>query len=215
MRVCVVHRADGAEVVRRRSTRRADDDHEPQDRTSRRRRGAGLSDLPELKPYLEAAWDALPPNTEWLVWQYRGRGINLRTQFERIIKRAGLVPWERLFQNLRASRETELMAKFPAKDVAAWIGHSVPVAMKHYAMATDDNFLRASSEPSVKSGSICGSKNGSITSGSTPSLVRQRNEKTPNPCESWVLMAVDGSVGCHQWAMRGSNPDIHFVRVAL
>ena len=49
----------------------------------------------------------------------------------------------RLFHNLRASCETELMARWPAKDVSAWLGNSVPVAMRHYAMATDANFLAA------------------------------------------------------------------------
>jgi len=35
-----------------------------------------------------------------------------------------------------ASRETELLARFPSKDVSAWLGNSVPVALRHYAMAT-------------------------------------------------------------------------------
>ena len=33
-------------------------------------------------------------------------------------------------QNMRASRETELMARWPAKDVSSWLGNSTPVAMK-------------------------------------------------------------------------------------
>jgi hypothetical protein len=32
---------------------------------------------------------------------------------ERIIKRAGLKPWPKLFQNLRSTRETELAEDFP------------------------------------------------------------------------------------------------------
>ncbi|MEX1026418.1 MAG: phage integrase SAM-like domain-containing protein, partial [Candidatus Paceibacterota bacterium] len=90
--------------------------------------------FPELRPYLEAAWDAAPEGAEFVITRYRSVDQNLRTTLERIIKRAGLVPWPRLFQNLRASRETELMAMYPAKDVAAWLGNSVPVAMRHYAM---------------------------------------------------------------------------------
>lgn len=38
------------------------------------------------------------------------------------------------------------MARFPAKDVSAWLGDSVPVAMRHYAMATDLSF-RAAADP--------------------------------------------------------------------
>ena len=85
----------------------------------------------ELRPHLEAAWDAAEDGAE-IVCPSITPKTNLRTQFRRIIKRAGLTPWPRLLQNLRASRETELMAKYPAKDVASWIGHSVAVAMKHY-----------------------------------------------------------------------------------
>ncbi|WP_146598230.1 hypothetical protein [Novipirellula aureliae] len=48
---------------------------------------------------------------------------------------------------MRASRETELLARYPAKDVVSWIGNSVPVAMKSYAMATDEAF-QAASDPS-------------------------------------------------------------------
>jgi len=99
----------------------------------------------ELRPYLESAWARLPEGegSEFIVNRYRSAATNLRTQFQKIIKRAGHAPWPRLFQNLRASRETELMAKYPAKDVAAWLGNTVAVAMKHYAMQTEDAFRKA------------------------------------------------------------------------
>ena len=44
------------------------------------------------------------------------------TQFLRIIHRAGVAPWERLFQNLRATRQTELGRRHPIEDVCAWMG---------------------------------------------------------------------------------------------
>ncbi len=47
---------------------------------------------------------------------------------------------------MRASRETELLAVYPAKDVSSWLGNSAPVAMKHYAMATAESFERAAIE---------------------------------------------------------------------
>jgi hypothetical protein len=42
------------------------------------------------------------------------RNVNLRTQFERIVKHAGLKKWPRLFHNLRSSRQTELAETFPS-----------------------------------------------------------------------------------------------------
>ena len=103
--------------------------------------------FPELRPYLEAAWDAAPDGAEFVVNRYRRANQNLRETFLKILKRAGMQPWPRLFQNLRASRETALMARYPAKGVASWLGNSAPVAMRHYAMATDES-CKAASDPS-------------------------------------------------------------------
>ena len=49
-----------------------------------------------------------------MIHRYRGSDTNLRTQFQRIIRRAGVESWPRLFQNMRASRETELTNEYPA-----------------------------------------------------------------------------------------------------
>ena len=46
------------------------------------------------------------------------------------------------------------MARFPAKDVASWLGNSVPVAMSHYAMPSAESFRAAVSGST--SGSIYG-----------------------------------------------------------
>ena len=43
-----------------------------------------------------------------IITRYRDRNSNLRTQLERIIRKSDLKPWPKLFQNLRATRETEL-----------------------------------------------------------------------------------------------------------
>jgi len=63
---------------------------------------------------------------------YRNPSQNLRTQLEKMIRPAGLEPWPKLWQNLWASRETELMEQFPAHVVVAWPGHTQHVAQKHY-----------------------------------------------------------------------------------
>lgn len=97
----------------------------------------------ELRPHLEALWDAAEPGSVYVVTRYRGAGKNLRTQLERIIRSAGLTPWPKLWQNLRASRATELAADFPAHVAAAWLGHSTAVAAKHYWQVTDEDFEKA------------------------------------------------------------------------
>jgi hypothetical protein len=71
------------------------------------------------------------------------RNCNLRTTFLKIVKRAGLKPWPRLFHNLRSSRQTELTERFPAHVVCAWLGNSEKIANAHYLQVTDERFARA------------------------------------------------------------------------
>jgi hypothetical protein len=67
----------------------------------------------------------------------------LRSQAHRIIRRAGLKPWERVFQNLRSSRETELVEDFPVHVVTDWIGNNPDVAKMHYLQTREERFRRA------------------------------------------------------------------------
>ncbi len=61
----------------------------------------------------------------------------------RIIRRAGVPAWPKLFHNLRASRETELAAEYPIHVVCAWVGHTVQIAAKHYLTVREEDFQRA------------------------------------------------------------------------
>ena len=82
-------------------------------------------------------------SAEPVITMRRASNSNLRTQLIRIIRRAGLEPWPRLFQNLRATRETELAQQFPMHVVCEWIGNSQLVAVKHYLQVTDADYQRA------------------------------------------------------------------------
>jgi integrase len=103
--------------------------------------------FPEIRPYLEWAFDAAPEGGEYVIQRYRGAESNLRTQLLRILSRAGLSAWPRLFHNLRASRETELVREHPIHVVCAWIGNSERVARRHYLQVTDADFEKATSNP--------------------------------------------------------------------
>lgn len=99
--------------------------------------------FPELRPYLMDMFETAEPGTEYIITTYRRATQNLRTQLLRIIRRAGVEPWPKLFHNLRASRETELAEKWPMHVVCAWIGNSQSVAMRHYLSVTEDHFNEA------------------------------------------------------------------------
>ena len=93
--------------------------------------------FPELRPYLEATDGA-----EFVIVS-----VNLRTQLLRIIAKAGLTPWPKLFQNLRSTRETELAENNPLHVVTAWMGNSQLIAAKHYLQVTDEHFAKATRIP--------------------------------------------------------------------
>jgi len=98
--------------------------------------------FPELRHLLEDAFELAEPCADHVITRYRDAKKNLRTQLTRIVKRAGLKPWPKLFHNLRATRETELAESFPAHVFCAWIGNSQMVAQKHYLQVTDEHFAR-------------------------------------------------------------------------
>jgi hypothetical protein len=58
-----------------------------------------------------------------------------------LITSAGVKPWPRLFQTLRASCEKEWAERFPQYAVSKWIGHSITVSGKHYANAVPDELF--------------------------------------------------------------------------
>jgi len=99
--------------------------------------------FPELLPYLREVFEEAEPGTEHVITRYRGTAVNLRTQLLRIIGRAGLKPWPKLWQNLRSTRETELAEQWPLHVVCGWLGNSQPVAAKHYLQVTDEHFEQA------------------------------------------------------------------------
>jgi integrase len=108
--------------------------------------------FPELRTHLQAAWDALGDEpADFIVTRCRDGSVNLRTGLQRIIRRAGLTPWPRLFHNLRASRQNELTKSFPLHVACEWIGNSALIADKHYLEVTEDYFA-AAAETGARSG---------------------------------------------------------------
>ena len=100
--------------------------------------------FPELRGLLKEAFDANGGKDGFVVPKCQNATQNFRTTLIKILKRAGLKPWPKLFQNLRSTRQTELCEKFPSHVVSAWIGNSESVAKRHYLQVTEDHFQKAS-----------------------------------------------------------------------
>ncbi len=98
--------------------------------------------FPEIVPHLQEAWDAAPEGAEMVIQKYRATQ-NLRMPFQDIVARAGVEVWGKPFQNLRATRETELVREFPLHVVCSWLGNTAAVAKAHYLSVTDTDFEKA------------------------------------------------------------------------
>ena len=100
--------------------------------------------FPELKAELLEAFEQADDGAEYVIEARHGHSAQLlRKQLVQIVKHAGLELWPKPFQNMRATRETELADKFSAHVVCRWIGNSQIVAAKHYLQVTDEHYERA------------------------------------------------------------------------
>lgn len=101
---------------------------------------AELNDLHDIaQPGIDCPADA------YVVSRYRDTETNLRTQFGKIIDRAGLVRWPKPFMALRASRRTELerSGRFANHVLNDWFGHTGAVAETFYLQTTEDDYSEA------------------------------------------------------------------------
>jgi integrase len=162
--------------------------------------------FPELRNHLLALFEQTPEGTEHVISKYRGGPMNLRTQFERIIVRAAVTPWPKLWHNLRASRETELMREYDLATVCKWIGNSPAVAAKHYAMSVDlnadfDKAVGPAGQAQQKAQQSTVRQPGPDLTSATPAL--QRAPANRGQVASCPPMATAGQTG--GWARQDSN----------
>ena len=98
--------------------------------------------FPEIRKALEEYRDEYQePDEDFVFPELDGSesdGFLLRRELNRILKDAKIRPWQKLFVNLRATRDTELQNRFPVYQVGYIMGHTPQVSLKHYAQVTDD-----------------------------------------------------------------------------
>ncbi|WP_153559240.1 tyrosine-type recombinase/integrase [Roseimaritima sediminicola] len=159
--------------------------------------------FPELRPILDEAYHDAPEGAVYCIHRYRGGETNLSTMLHRIIERAGCVPWEKTYINLRSTRRTELQEAFASHVVDAWLGHSSRVADEHYLQVTSDHWDAAATKPTgTAQRAIMGPPTaGGPTGGPIPALSQcftaesdVENVRNPAPKDSKTL-GKNGRVG--------------------
>lgn len=150
--------------------------------------------FPGVRKALEEAYESADDGAVRCVDEYAVTTTNLRTQFQRIIERAGIEAWPRLFHNLRASCRTELQEALPEHAINKWLGQSSRVAEEHYVTVHDEHWERALNMPSNLS------LTGPLMAGTTdPIGVPQESEKTND------LKGVEGVRNATRYPRRESN----------
>jgi len=141
--------------------------------------------FPELAERFQAVFDDAAEGGQHVITLYRDAAQNLRTQFVRYIEAAGLTPWPKPWQNLRATRATELADRFPSHVCAAWLGHTEAIADEFYRQVTDEHFERATAadEKAVRKPVRAGGACRRTEHANPPSKRTKPHENTRETCE--------------------------------
>lgn len=176
--------------------------------------GGEFREVPLFPRLYEILWDWFehaPEGSVHIIESSRESTKNFRTRLIRLIERAGLKQWPKLFHNMRASRESELLADYPLVTVCKWLGHSPSVAANHYLMdpRQDANFRQAAGIPPLPSPSSSPPSPGKATRQATrasyPQGGQEGTEGDTVPAKTPENAAIVGKSTTDNWAMRGSN----------
>ncbi len=101
--------------------------------------------LPQIEKELLALHLEAEDGAEFVFPDVRA-ATNLRTTLEKIIARAGVKQWPKLWQNLRASAATDFARSLPSHVAAEICGHTEQIAQEHYWTVTDADLDQAISD---------------------------------------------------------------------
>ena len=102
--------------------------------------------FPELEKYLSLAKAEASEGSEYVLPKLRNRKYNPATNMRRIVEKACGTCWDKVFQNCRSTRQTELDRIYPSHVVTSWLGNSEKVAEQYYLQVTDAHFNKAVQE---------------------------------------------------------------------
>jgi integrase len=112
-----------------------------------------------LRPHLERAYRERAPGAVYVVPRAR-HGSNLATHAKRLVQKAGVEPWPKLFTNLRGSCSDDLERRGVAeKAINAWIGNTAHLRRRHYHAVRPEDWAAVTGNPApipAPSGAVSG-----------------------------------------------------------
>ena len=106
---------------------------------------------PCLHGLLLEAFEAAEPGDPFVLPASMVSRSSVRKRFEAIIRQAGLVQWQNLFQVLRRNRETDWAQKYPQYVVSYWMGHDMKVSEEHYLQVPSELYEKAARDKDAAS----------------------------------------------------------------
>ena len=106
--------------------------------------------FPKWLPHLEYLWDATPEDAQYVFTIARASAARRnRVLLLNVLHKLNIEPWPKLWQNLRASCETDLKEQFPGQEhvVHYWMGNSPAVSAKHYDRIHEEHYAKAVCDP--------------------------------------------------------------------
>ena len=156
--------------------------------------GRGVRVVPifsELKPHLERAFRERVPGAVFVVPRARG-GRNLGTSAKRLVVKAGVAVWPKLFVNLRGSRSDDLdrNPEITDKAIDVWIGNSEKIRRRHYHGVRPEDWAAVTGNPAP-----IPAPSGAVSGHQEPSALHESREKSLD-----VLKTAE-----NQYPRQGSN----------
>lgn len=100
--------------------------------------------FPELDRLFSDRYDEATAGDVYVLPSLQGRAARYADWIlRRVLRRAGIEMWPRIWHSLRSTRQTELEADYPSYVVCAWLGNNELTARKHYLQVTEEHFAKA------------------------------------------------------------------------
>ncbi len=121
----------------------------------------------ELVPFFLAVKPADAKPSDFVLSDFYGSTKNCSPRVLVAIEKAKLTRWPRLFHNLRANAITDLADRYPLAQVCKWVGNSPKVAMEHYLIIRNYEYVVPGADEPVQNmpnpGSKSGTENGTVS----------------------------------------------------
>ena len=158
---------------------------------------------PQVWTHLDRVWQQAPQGSKWVFERLRQRdsmnlakrgfwaALNLRKGLQTYLTKAGIRPWPKLWQALRASAATDLATRLPGHVVSAMLGHTQKVAEAHYLMVTEEHYRAVAGLPpreGVAGGANCGAAGAQIAAQQPSVTIGKIVKLAPQPPADFTLM---------------------------